>query len=240
MNASVCVGRVGGLAVALGVGVALFSGSGVALADRSDADGGQSSSASAGDGSGAASTRAGRSARTASPSSPSQAADPADSADPAEAARPVRGRPATVPWGDDGEPDAGALMAENARAFAEAHGAPWPPTVDGAQAVDDACEAWREARGMTPEQNDDDAEDGLLTVTGGAYAGEALRLAAGGAWAFVQRNEHMRAFVLRAGPQQNVTVNVLGKVQKHLRAGASDSTLSLVRVVVGRLRDGGF
>lgn len=154
--------------------------------------------------------------------------------------RPVRGRPATLPWGADGEPDAGALMLQNARAFAEAHGAPWPPTVDGVSAVDAACEAWREARGMTPEQEDPDAEDGMLTVTGGAYAGEALRLAAGGAWAFTQKSEHMRAFTLRAGPQQNVTVNVLGKVQKHLRAGASDSTLSLVRVVVGRLKEGGF
>lgn len=92
MDASACVGRVGGLAVALGVGVALFTGSGVALADQSGADsGGDSNAASSSGGGDSPSGQGHRGAPAAHRDTPGTAGGGEDSG---SSARPARGRPA--------------------------------------------------------------------------------------------------------------------------------------------------
>jgi ABC-2 type transport system ATP-binding protein len=75
MGASQFVGRIGGLAVALGVGAAVFSGAGVAWADRGDTD---TSSASAADSdSPARAPRGGRGSESAAPAAAIKSADSA-------------------------------------------------------------------------------------------------------------------------------------------------------------------
>ncbi|WP_313674774.1 CocE/NonD family hydrolase [Mycolicibacterium sp.] len=75
MGASQFVGRVGGLAVALGVGAALFSGAGVAWADRGDTD--TSSASSADNDSSTRSARGGRGSESAAPAAATRQANPA-------------------------------------------------------------------------------------------------------------------------------------------------------------------
>jgi ABC-2 type transport system ATP-binding protein len=75
MGASQFVGRVGGLAVALGVGAALFSGAGVASADRGDTD--TSSASSADNDSSTRSARGGRGSESAAPAAATRQANPA-------------------------------------------------------------------------------------------------------------------------------------------------------------------
>ena len=122
MNASMFVGRVGGLAVALGVGVALLSGPAVAFADRSGADtgdGGRASSSSSGDGSSAppATPRGRRGAAT----------------DASEADAPVRGRPAPAAGVDAPEPEP-ADSGSDPAAAAQTDGAEAVPTATTAGA----------------------------------------------------------------------------------------------------------
>ena len=87
MGASQFVGRVGGLAVALGVGAAMFSGSGVAWADRGDSGVG-SASASDSD-SPARAPRGGRGSETAAPAAATGKASTAEPAVSAESAAPI-------------------------------------------------------------------------------------------------------------------------------------------------------
>jgi len=75
MGASQFVGRIGGLAVALGVGAAMFSGAGVAWADRGDA--GSSSAAAAEDDASARAPRGGRGSESPAPAAATRQADTA-------------------------------------------------------------------------------------------------------------------------------------------------------------------
>lgn len=109
MGASQFVGRVGGLAVALGVGAAVFAGAGVAWADAAEGQGdaGPSASASSGDSGGASSTGRGHrgASGAAADSDPGSAGasaaddDPAPPADPTPTARESTGddSPLTAP-----------------------------------------------------------------------------------------------------------------------------------------------
>ena len=127
MDAPVLVGRVGGLAVALGVGAALFSGSGAAWADRSGADaGGDTSSASS------------AAADSVTPSGPrarrggaSPVGDSGNSGDD----QPVRGRPRPAAAVDAALPDAEPSASQSRSAATESVPAPEPLTATGTPAA---------------------------------------------------------------------------------------------------------
>jgi hypothetical protein len=148
--------------------------------------------------------------------------------------RPSTGRPDTSAAGADGEPDLDVLQAANARAFAYAHRLPDPPAVDGLDRLDEVLAARRAEVGLDEGEHDEDdrAFDGDLLVLAGAYAGEAIRAALGGAWRYDPEAAHMQPIHLRAGPDQGYTVNVLGKVIKFLAGGRSDSVHSLARALI--------
>jgi hypothetical protein len=150
--------------------------------------------------------------------------------------RPATGRPDTFPVGDDGWPALDALQAANARAFAAAHELPDPPALDALDRLDDVLADRRAEEGLEVDEQDVDdlAADGDLVVLAGAYAGEAIRRAAGGAWRHDPSAAMMRPVHLLVGEEPGMTVNVLGKVIKYLHGGPSDSVASLARMVVER------
>lgn len=151
--------------------------------------------------------------------------------------RPAQGRPSTYPLTPDGWPDIGVLMEANARAFAHRRELPLPPTLEALDELDAALEERREAAEVEADEESDEAIDGDLIVLAGAYAGEAIRVEVGGAWKYEPETQSMNPIHLAAGPNADTTVNVLGKVVKYLRAGASDSVASLAAAVVRILRE---
>lgn len=152
----------------------------------------------------------------------------------AENRAPSVGRPATFPADAEGYPALNPLMEANARTFATTHGLPWPPAMEGMDALDAVIDA-RRARADLKEDEESDLEDGDLTVLAGAYAGEVSRREHGGEWELDPRQS--TPIVLRTGPDQSVVVNFPGKVVKYLCSGPSDSVRSLVAAVRAHVRD---
>jgi hypothetical protein len=151
--------------------------------------------------------------------------------------RPAQGRPSTYPLTPDGWPDIGVLMEANARAFAQRRELPLPPTIEALDELDAALTERREDAEVGEDEESDDAIDGDLIVLAGAYAGEAIRAQVGGAWKYEPEAQSMNPIHLAAGPNADTKVNVLGKVVKFLRAGASDSVASLAMAVVRMVRE---
>jgi hypothetical protein len=150
----------------------------------------------------------------------------------AEARHPSIGRPDGYPaatW-----PDLAALQAANARSFARAHGLPEPPALDALDRLDEVLAARRRDAGLGEREvdADDRAADGDLIVLAGAYAGEAIRAAIGGAWTFDPSAEQMQPLHLLAGPSPGYTINVVGKVKKYLSVGAGESLRALATTIV--------
>lgn len=149
-----------------------------------------------------------------------------------EAMRPAVGRASTIALRDDGLPRLDELMATVADIAAERYDLASPPSLKGLETLDERLQARRAAEDLGPEDAASELEDGDMVVLGGAYAGEAMRLAYGGRWAYdTDDKPGMQPLHVAVGREREAVVNPLGKVRKFLQIGASESVAAMGRVV---------
>jgi len=146
----------------------------------------------------------------------------------------VTTRPGRFPPGPDGELDLDALQVANAAAFAAEHGL--DGSVESLRRVDELLQARRAAEGYGPDDEADGLDDGDLIVLAGAYTGEALRGALGGAWEPPTVGGSTLPSVRVA--EGRLAVQVCGKVRKFLHDGTSESVHGLVLAVLETAREG--
>lgn len=144
--------------------------------------------------------------------------------------RPASGRPPRFPNLPDGQPDLDALQAANAADFAARHGL--DGSMESLRRLDAVLEDCRREAGLGPDDASEDFEDGDVIVLAGAYAGEVLRSSYGrGSWVLGPDGPSGPVHLSVGPPENEVAVNVLGKVRKYLRNGSADSVHVLARAV---------
>ncbi|MCH9701895.1 MAG: peptidase S15 [Actinomycetia bacterium] len=173
MSASSYIGRVGGLAVAFGIGTAVLTGYGVASADSTSSGGGSSSSSQgSSDGGGASDSGSGAQDSTDSGSSASESAadDAAADVDDDAAEAAAADDAAAAEAAEDAAAEAAAEAADDAAAEAAEDAA----AEAAAEAADDAAAEAAEEADLSDEAAVDEAES---SASGGAAVVETAALA---------------------------------------------------------------